>query len=153
MDLALNNLQRLICHKTHTTNQPTEYLVFHICMRTQTDAHTPIGQMFRVFANGPGDSDSIPGGVIPKTQKMVFDTSLLNTQHFKVWIKISGAIHLKELHPLLYPGIVAIEKEGQLYMLYSHNNDQLYKHIIHIHLYMHAESTTHNVKDDERHSS
>ena len=23
MDLALNNLQRLICHKTQTTNQPT----------------------------------------------------------------------------------------------------------------------------------
>ena len=23
MDLALNNLQRLICHKTHQTNQPT----------------------------------------------------------------------------------------------------------------------------------
>ena len=23
MDFALNNLQRLICHKTHTTNQPT----------------------------------------------------------------------------------------------------------------------------------
>ena len=25
MDLALNNLQRLICHKTQTTNQPTFY--------------------------------------------------------------------------------------------------------------------------------
>ena len=24
MDLALNNLQRLICHKTQTTNQPTK---------------------------------------------------------------------------------------------------------------------------------
>ena len=28
MDLALNNLQRLICHKTQTTNQPTkEYMI------------------------------------------------------------------------------------------------------------------------------
>ena len=25
-------------------------------------------------------------------------------------------------------------------LLYSHNHDQLYKHIIHIHLHMHAES-------------
>ena len=25
MDLALNNLQRLICHKTQTTNQPLMY--------------------------------------------------------------------------------------------------------------------------------
>ena len=41
----------------------------------------------RVFANGPGDLGSIPGRVIPKTQKMVLDASLLNTQHYKVWIK------------------------------------------------------------------
>ena len=27
---------------------------------------------------------SIPGRVIPKTQKIVFDASLLNTQHYKV---------------------------------------------------------------------
>ena len=33
----------------------------------------------RVFANGPGDLGSIPGRVIPKTLKMVLDTSLLNT--------------------------------------------------------------------------
>ena len=41
----------------------------------------------RVFANGPGDLSSIPGRVIPKTQKMVLDASLLNTQHYKVRIK------------------------------------------------------------------
>ena len=35
------------------------------------------------FANGPGDLDSIPGRVIPKTQKMVLDASLLNTHHYK----------------------------------------------------------------------
>ena len=40
-----------------------------------------------VFANGFGDLGSIPGRVIPKTQKMVLDASLLNTQHYKVWIK------------------------------------------------------------------
>ncbi len=28
-----------------------------------------IGQMSRVFANGPGDQGSITGRVIPKTQK------------------------------------------------------------------------------------
>ena len=41
----------------------------------------------RVFANGPGDLGSIPGHVLPKTLKMVLDTSLLNTQHYKVWNK------------------------------------------------------------------
>ena len=43
--------------------------------------------MGRVFANGPGDQCSIPSCVIPKTQKMVLDTSLLNTQHYKVCMK------------------------------------------------------------------
>ena len=40
-----------------------------------------------LFANGPGDRGSIPGRVLPKTLKMVLDTSLLNTQHYKVRIK------------------------------------------------------------------
>ena len=35
----------------------------------------------RVFANGPGAC------VIPKTLRMVLDTSLLNTQQYKVLIK------------------------------------------------------------------
>ena len=43
--------------------------------------------MSRVFANGPADRGSIPGRVIRKTQKMVLDAALLNTQHYKVMIK------------------------------------------------------------------
>ena len=42
-----------------------------------------IGLGVRVFANGQGDL----GSIIPKTQKMVLDASLLNTQHYKVRIK------------------------------------------------------------------
>ena len=34
-----------------------------------------------------GDWGSIPSQVIPKTQKMVVDATLLNTQHYKVRIK------------------------------------------------------------------
>ena len=41
----------------------------------------------RVFVNGPGDLGSLPGCVIPKTLKMVLDTSLLNTQQYKVRIE------------------------------------------------------------------
>ena len=40
-----------------------------------------------VFANGPGDLGSIPGRVISKTREMLLDTSLLNTQQYKVRIK------------------------------------------------------------------
>ena len=44
--------------------------------------------MVRVFANGPGDLGSIPGRVIPKTQKIVLDAAVLNTQHYKVRVKV-----------------------------------------------------------------
>ena len=43
-----------------------------------------IGMMVTVFANGTEDLGSIPGRVIPKTQKMALDAPLLNTQHYKV---------------------------------------------------------------------
>ena len=43
--------------------------------------------MSRVFANSPGDWGSIPGRVIPKTQKMVLDAALPDTQYYKVRIK------------------------------------------------------------------
>ena len=46
-----------------------------------------VGLVGIVFANCPGDLGSIPGHVIPKTLKMVLDTSLLNTQRYKVRIK------------------------------------------------------------------
>ena len=57
--------------------------------------------MSKVFANGPGDWGSIPGRVI-KTQKMVLDAALLNTQLYMVRIKgkmeqtreWSGTLHL-----------------------------------------------------------
>ena len=64
------------------------YLMIVICLNTVIWFLVPdIGLAVRVFANGPGDLGSIPGRVIPKTLKMVLDSSLLNTQHYKVWIK------------------------------------------------------------------
>ena len=41
----------------------------------------------RVFAIDPGDQGSISGWVKPKTQRVVLDTSLLNTQHYKIRFK------------------------------------------------------------------
>ena len=40
-----------------------------------------------MFINGPGDQGSSSGWVISKTQKIVLDATLLNTQHYRVWIK------------------------------------------------------------------
>ena len=39
--------------------------------------------MGKMFAIGPEGQASLPGWVIPKTQKMVLDTSMLNTEHYR----------------------------------------------------------------------
>ena len=65
-----------------------------------------------VFANGPENRGSIPGQVIPKTQKMVLDTSLLSTQHYKVWINDKWSNSGKRVVPSLHLSVAAIEKGG-----------------------------------------
>ena len=70
-----------------------------------------IGLVGRVFANGPGDLGSIPHRVIPKTLKMVLDTSLLNTQQYKACIK--GKVKQSREKSCTFPNnlvVVAIEK-------------------------------------------
>ena len=68
-----------------------------------------IGLVGRVFANGLGDLGSIPGRVIPKTLKMVLDTSLLNTEQYEVHIegKMEQSRKSSSAHPY---SVVAIEK-------------------------------------------
>ena len=56
-----------------------------------------------MFGNVSGDQCSIPSQVIPKTQKMVLDASLFNTQYYKVWIKSKWS-------PPLHLNVVATEK-------------------------------------------
>ena len=63
-----------------------------------------------MFANGPGDLGLIPGRVIPKTLKMVLDTSLLNTQQYKVRIKGKVEQSWEKSSAPLHLGVVAIEK-------------------------------------------
>ena len=63
MAVVLKNPQRLIC----LNEGRTKILGYK----------NPFGIMFRVFTNGPGDLYSIPGRVVPKTQKMVLETALL----------------------------------------------------------------------------
>ena len=69
-----------------------------------------IGLMVRVFVNSPGDLGSILGRVIPKTQKVILDATLLNTQHYKVRVKVNGAIQGKEKRPPQCLDVVAIKK-------------------------------------------
>ena len=66
--------------------------------------------MVRVFVNGPRDLGSIPGRVIPKTQKMVLDASLLNTQHYKVRVKWNNPV--KGVAPSPTPWCSGYKKES-----------------------------------------
>ena len=70
-----------------------------------------IGLVGRVLANGPEDLGSIPGRVIPKTLKMILDTSLLNNQQYKVHVK--GKVEQSRERSSAFPlhlSVVAIEK-------------------------------------------
>ena len=77
--LALNNPRKLVSHWT----KKKEGIYLNLIFLNNRD----IGPAVRVFANGPGGLGSIPGRVIPKTLKMELDTTLLNTQHYKVRFK------------------------------------------------------------------
>ena len=55
-----------------------------------------------MFANGLRDQGSIPAWVTLKTQNMVLDASLLNTQNYMVWIKSKSSNPGKELHPSVH---------------------------------------------------
>ena len=68
-------MRKVLVNKPKLACLPKPYPYWAICL------------MSRVFANGRGDQGSIPGQVIPKTQKMVLDAALLNTQHYQVRIK------------------------------------------------------------------
>ena len=67
----------------------------------------------RVFANAPGDRGSILGRVIPKTQKVVFDASLLNTKHFKVQIKDIWSNQGKGVVPSPAPQVLRLKANRQ----------------------------------------
>ena len=66
--------------------------------------------MGRVFATDQEDLASIPGRVIPKTQKMVLDAALLKTQHYKVRIKDKVEQSRKWSSVPLHLGVVVIEE-------------------------------------------
>ena len=104
------------------------------------------------FANGPGDLGSIPGRVIPKTQKMVLDASLLNTQHYKVRIK--GKVEQSREGVAPSPTHwcssyrkgslrVTLDYGRQLYFtIYSFSKTVMYAHT-HTHTYTHTQKQTH----------
>ena len=75
---------------THKHTHAHVYIYIYIYREREREKNIRnciIGIMVSVFANGLGNLGSIPGWVIPKTQKMVLDATLLNIQYYKVRIK------------------------------------------------------------------
>ena len=66
--------------------------------------------MSRVSSNDPGHRGSIPGRVLLKTQIMIPDAALLNTQHHKVKIKGKVEQSREWSNTPLHFDVVAIEK-------------------------------------------
>ena len=103
----------LICRQKMSimVNQIYIYIYIHICFYVCMCIciyNRLIGQVGRVFANGQRDLASIPDRVIPKTLKMALDTSLLNTQQYKVRIK--GKVEQSRQRSSTFPYNSAIEK-------------------------------------------
>ena len=63
------------------------FIIFILIMSICNLLNRLPGLVGRVFDNGPRDLGLIPGRVIPKTLKMLLDSSLLNTQQYKVRMK------------------------------------------------------------------
>ena len=94
-----------------------------------------------VFANDPGDRGSNPGQVIPKTQKMVLDATLLNTQHYKLWIKGKVERSRQGVTPSPTPWCSSYWK-GSLRVAFDYGH-QLYFYFIYVYIYTHTHTHTH----------
>ena len=94
--------------------------------------------MGRVFANGPGDL-----GSIPKTLKMVLDTSLLNTQQYKVRIEGEVEQSREKISVLPYTSVQELLKREPPGCLSRESpTATIY---IYIYIYIYMARYTHNI--------
>ena len=85
--------------------------------------------------NDPGDLGSIPGWVIPKTQKMVLDATLFNTQHNKVRIRVQWSDPEIGLVPSPTPWFCIYGKGS--FQVTLHNGRKLY-FTLYIYIYIYV---------------
>ena len=83
-DLALNMQQGSIYHKTQLTLSYRLLYGVLVPVRIPFMGQIELSDHLLSARQWSEKQGSIPGRVIPKTQKMVLDASLLNTQHYKV---------------------------------------------------------------------
>ena len=96
------------------------------------------GLAVRVFTNGPGDQGSIPGRVIPNTQKMVLDASLLNISIIRYGSRVKWSNPGKGVAPSPTPRCrsyrkgnlrVTLDYGRQLYFIYMYVCVYIYMYI------------------------
>ena len=85
--------------------------------------------MFKKFTNGPENRSSIPGPVIRKTQKIVFDASLHDTQYHKIRTRVewSNSGRSSDFSNLSVKKLLKKEPSGRLYNgrpTYNHTQDK-----------------------------
>ena len=108
-----------VCYMSNTSMNKPGYGVNLLILQHRHNTCF-IGLMSRVFANGLGDWGSIPGWVIPKTQKIVLDAAFLSTQHYKVRVikgKVvaieKGALGRPRLRSSTLPILLSTTKQGR----------------------------------------
>ena len=92
-----------------------------------------------IFTIGLQGRGSIPSRVIPKTQKMVLDASLLNTQHYKVWIKSKWNNPGKRVVPSPTPWCTSYRK-GSLQVTLDNSRPN---YLTYLYLYMYLPTSLH----------
>ena len=104
MDEALSWIFLLIL--AYTWQEFTFFLLLvHVSFLIYSFFNPDISLVGRAFDNCPGGPGSIPDRVIPKTLKMVRDTSLLNTQHNKGRIKVKEKQSRERISALAYASV------------------------------------------------
>ena len=105
-----------------------------------------------MFANAPGNLGSIQGCVIPKTLKMVLDTSMFNPQQYKVRIKGKVEQSGKGVSHSPIPRcssylkgslLVTLDYGHQLYFTYIHTYGHICIHVyVNTYVYLHTHTGT-----------
>ena len=90
-----------------------ENICRYVCIYRHIYTHwqnRPIGQVGRVFADDPGDRGSLPGRVIPKTQKWYLTPPCLTLSIIRYGSRLKSSNSGKESYLFLHLSVVAMEK-------------------------------------------